>query len=145
MFSFIFVKNWAAHPVHPQFRRHCIFNRAVGRSENLRVPVLFGGHNLPPPLVEIRLTHLPNLGVPRLPRHSQGRQAFGKYDKTSWSLLNIYLIRNHIFSKLSISWFELNQVDPVCPSRESRHRSYSFSYVTKIEHHIKVVLPKRRK
>ena len=42
----------------------------------------------------------------------------GKYDKTSWRLLNICLIRNHIFSKLSISWFELNQVDPVCqPSR----------------------------
>jgi hypothetical protein len=33
--------------------------RAVGRSENLGVPVLFGGHNLPP-LDEIGLTDLPN-------------------------------------------------------------------------------------
>ena len=36
--------------------------RAVGRSENPGVPVLFGGHNLPP-LVEIGLTDLPN-GTP---------------------------------------------------------------------------------
>ena len=30
-------------------------SRAVGRSENPGVPILFGGHNLPP-LVEIGLT-----------------------------------------------------------------------------------------
>ena len=35
--------------------------RAVGRSENPGVPVLFGGHNLPP-LVEIGLTALPKSG-----------------------------------------------------------------------------------
>ena len=35
--------------------------RAVGRSENLGVPVLFCGHNLPP-LVEIGLTDLPKSG-----------------------------------------------------------------------------------
>ena len=35
--------------------------RVVGRSENRGVPVLFGGHNLPP-LVEIRLTDLPKSG-----------------------------------------------------------------------------------
>ena len=35
--------------------------RAVGRSENLGVPVLFGGHNLPP-LVEIGLTYLHKSG-----------------------------------------------------------------------------------
>ena len=35
---------------------------AVGRSENPGVPVLFGGHNLPPPLVEIGLTDLPKSG-----------------------------------------------------------------------------------
>ena len=35
--------------------------RAVGRSENPWVPVLFGGHNLPP-LVEIVLTDLPKSG-----------------------------------------------------------------------------------
>ena len=35
--------------------------RAVGRSENPGVPVLFGGYNLPP-LVEIGLTDLPKFG-----------------------------------------------------------------------------------
>ena len=35
--------------------------RVVGRSENPGVPVLFGGHNLPP-LVEIGLTDLPKSG-----------------------------------------------------------------------------------
>ena len=35
-----------------------LLSRAVGRFENPGVPVLFGGHNLPPP-VEIRLTDLP--------------------------------------------------------------------------------------
>ena len=35
--------------------------RAVGRSENPGVPVLLGGHNLPP-LVEIGLTDLPKIG-----------------------------------------------------------------------------------
>ena len=43
-----------------------VANRAVGRTENPGVPVLFGGHNLPP-LVEIELTYLPNLGVPGTP------------------------------------------------------------------------------
>ena len=42
--------------------------RAIGRSENLGVPVLFGGHNLPT-LVEIGLTYLPKSdsthGTPR--------------------------------------------------------------------------------
>ena len=43
--------------------------RAVGRSENPGVPVLYGGHNLPP-LVEIRLTDLPKFGggTPDTPR-----------------------------------------------------------------------------
>ena len=36
--------------------------RAVGRSENPGVPVLFGGHNLTP-LVEIGLTDLPKSGT----------------------------------------------------------------------------------
>ena len=35
--------------------------RAVGRSENSGVPVLFGRHNLPP-LVEIGLTDRPKIG-----------------------------------------------------------------------------------
>ena len=41
--------------------RHCTEVRAVGRSENLGVPVLFGRHNLPP-LVEIGLTDRPKIG-----------------------------------------------------------------------------------
>jgi hypothetical protein len=44
---------------------HC---RAVGRSENLGVLVLFGGHNLPPPpLVEIGSTDLPKYEAPPAP------------------------------------------------------------------------------
>ena len=46
--------------------------RAVGRSENPGVPVLFGGNNLPP-LVEIGLTDLPKsegggMALPAPPR-----------------------------------------------------------------------------
>ena len=50
--------------------------RAVGRSENPGVPVLFGGHNLSP-LVDIGLTVLPKSGgaMAPPPRHPQGRQA----------------------------------------------------------------------
>ena len=44
-----------------------VFSRAVGRSENPGVPVLFGGHNLPP-LVEIGLTDLPKNGGAGTPR-----------------------------------------------------------------------------
>jgi hypothetical protein len=39
----------------------CLVLRAVGRSENSGVPVLFGRHNLPP-LVEIGLTDRPKIG-----------------------------------------------------------------------------------
>ena len=38
-----------------------IYYRAVGRSENPGVPVLFGGHNMHP-LVKIGLTDLPKSG-----------------------------------------------------------------------------------
>ena len=38
-----------------------LYDRAVGRSENPGVPVLFGGHNLPP-LVEIGLTDMSKFG-----------------------------------------------------------------------------------
>ena len=41
--------------------RLTIRDRAVGRSENPGVPVLFGGHNLPP-LVKIGLNELPKPG-----------------------------------------------------------------------------------
>jgi hypothetical protein len=45
--------------------------RAVRRSENLGVPVLFGGHNLPP-LFDIGLTDLPKFGVPMAPPAPSG-------------------------------------------------------------------------
>ena len=44
-----------------------LIRRAVGKSENPGVPVLFGGHNLLP------LVNLPKSGVPSW--HPQGRQA----------------------------------------------------------------------
>jgi hypothetical protein len=46
--------------------------RAVGRSENPGVPVVFGGYNLPP-LVEIGLTDLPKFrgGTPGTPRDNR--------------------------------------------------------------------------
>ena len=49
-------------------RARALEDRAVGRSENPGVPVLYGGHNLPP-LVEIELTDR----VPWHPWHPQGR------------------------------------------------------------------------
>ena len=45
--------------------------RAVGRSENSGLPVLFGGHNLPP-LIEIGLTDLPKSGGTMALPTSQG-------------------------------------------------------------------------
>ena len=56
--------------------------RAVGRSENLRIPVLFGGHNLPP-LVEIGLTDLPKSGF-RHPRDDTPVQGNNNYWETCW-------------------------------------------------------------
>jgi hypothetical protein len=61
---------------------HCYVScRAVGRSENPEVPVLFGGNNLSP-LVEIGLTDLPKSrrgGGAMAPRHPQN-------DRMRWSL-----------------------------------------------------------
>ena len=45
--------------------------RAVGRYENPGVPVLFGGHNLPP-LIEIGLTDLPKFGDDMAPTAPPG-------------------------------------------------------------------------
>ena len=54
-----------------EFGYYLLYNysiyRAVGRSKNPGVPVLFGGHNLPPPLVKIGLTDLPKSGGARAP------------------------------------------------------------------------------
>ena len=49
----------------------CVLYRAVGMSENLGVPVLFGGHNLPP-LNEIGLTDLPKPGSAMAPLAPSG-------------------------------------------------------------------------
>ena len=54
--------------------------RAVGGSENSGVPVLYGGHNLPP-LVEIGLTDLPKFGgamAPPAPPGTTGLSLFKK-------------------------------------------------------------------
>ena len=53
--------------------RKQIMRRAVGRSENLGVPVMSGGHNLPP-LVEIWLTDLPKSGDAMAPPGTIVRQ-----------------------------------------------------------------------
>ena len=46
-------------------------SRAVGRSENPGVPVLFGGHNLPP-FVELGLTDLPKSASAMAPPATPG-------------------------------------------------------------------------
>ena len=48
-----------------------LYVRIVGRSENPGVPVLFGGHNLPP-LVEIGLNDLPKSGGAMAPPGTTG-------------------------------------------------------------------------
>ena len=50
-----------------------LHSRAVGRSENPGVPVLFCGHNIPP-LVETGLTDLPKSGGSMASWHPQGRR-----------------------------------------------------------------------
>ena len=60
-------------------------NRVVGRSENSGVPVLFGGHNLPP-LVEIGLTDLPKFGVVMAPLASPGTTGLIKDERSCCSL-----------------------------------------------------------
>ena len=54
-----------------ELRKRPLNNRAVGRSENPGVPVLFGGHNLSPS-VEIGLTDLPKSGGAMAPPASPG-------------------------------------------------------------------------
>ena len=44
--------------VTKQYVCTCLWDRAVGKSENPEVPVLFGGHNVP--LIDIELTDPPN-------------------------------------------------------------------------------------
>ena len=70
---------------------HLSHLRAVGRSENLGVPVLFGGHNMPP-LVEIGLTDLPKSGCAMAPRHPQGRQACTFKNPKSFNCLKNWML-----------------------------------------------------
>ena len=61
--------NWVRGPFN-----NYVDSRAVGRSENSGVPVLFGRHNLPP-LVEIGLTDRSKIGgamaIPGTPRDNR--------------------------------------------------------------------------
>ena len=59
-----------------------MYGRAVGRSENPGVPVLFVGHNLPP-MIEIGLTDLPKSGGARAPPATPGTTGlYGLFIKT---------------------------------------------------------------
>ena len=70
-------------------------SRAVGRSENPGVPVLFGGHNLPPsPLVEIGLTYLPKSEGAMAPPAPPGTTAAGLIYIPYARHYNPLLIRN---------------------------------------------------
>ena len=53
------------------------YERAVGRSENPGVPILFGGHTLPPALFEIGLTDLPKSGGAMAPPAPPGTTGLG--------------------------------------------------------------------
>ena len=55
-----------------------VYFRAVGGSENSGVPVLYGGHNLPP-LVEIGLTDLPKFGGAMAPPAPPGTTGLRTY------------------------------------------------------------------
>ena len=64
-------------------RARALEDRAVGRSENPGVPVLYGGHNLPP-LVEIGLTDVPKSGGAMAPLedsdvHTEGEHHLDKH------------------------------------------------------------------
>ena len=88
---------------------HCLVLqfRAVGRSENLGVPVLFGGHNLPP-LVEIGLTDLPKFGgasTPGTPRDDRPEQSTA----VQWKEGRASLV-HQVASTYDITWIQANVV-----------------------------------
>ena len=77
-----------------QIFQGCYPVRAVGGSENSGVPVLYGGHNLPP-LVEIGLTDLPKFGgamAPPAPPGMTGLQLYTDILRLSDWCHNMYLI-----------------------------------------------------
>ena len=79
----------------------CSYTRAVGRSENPGVPVLFGGHNLPPQ-VEIGLTDLPKSGGTMAPPAPPGTTPL--YTSPSQPL--------HVYwnsTKLTLTWLYIFQ------------------------------------
>ena len=77
--------------------------RAVGRSENPGVPVLFGGPNLPP-LVEIRLTNLPKSGGAMAPPAPPGTTGLNRDINSKHEINLVFLI-----SKLHVGNLHLHQ------------------------------------
>ena len=75
--------------------------RAVGRSENPGVPVLFGRHNLPP-LVEIGLTDLPKSGGPMAPPGTPRNSKYVPMDTEVFTLFS-----NFHASKLHMGKFRI--------------------------------------
>ena len=76
-----------------QFWHQCHRGRAVGRSENPSVPVLNGGHNLPP-MDEIGLTDLPLGTTPLQAEVSESALhavAFNGFDKIKGIFFSTYL------------------------------------------------------
>ena len=99
------------------WRVHLFHHRAIGRSENPGVPVLFCGHNLPP-LVEIGLTDLPKVPgddtpvspQPTYEQNGKHRLFFQNFEMTSESritcplqLENLSSVRIHIVQLKIIS------------------------------------------
>ena len=77
-------------------------HRAVGRSEDPEVPVLFGGHNLPP-LVEIDVTALPKSGGATTPLAPPGTTLVD-HKHSDELLLNYFVViwgQNVHFLKMS--------------------------------------------
>ena len=75
--------------------------RAVGRSENPGVPVLFVRHNLPP-LVEIGLTDLPKSGGPMAPLGTPRNSKYVPMDTEVFTLFS-----NFHASKLHMGKFRI--------------------------------------
>ena len=74
-------------PMNPQQCWKAKLERALGRSENLEVPVLFGGHNLTR-LVEIGLTDLPKSGGVIAPPAPQGTTGLECFYTVQWNILS---------------------------------------------------------
>ena len=88
--------------------------RAVGRSENPGVPVLFGGHYLPP-LVEIGLTDQPKSGGAMAPRHPSGTAGLCSFVSSSKDNEVKLLLEEHYFLGFYFNFPNIvghNQISP---------------------------------